>query len=49
MDGVPSVESLNRKATHSPPPEDICCIYVHAGAGYHSHQNERIHLEACNE
>ena len=22
---------------------------VHAGAGYHSHQNEKIHLEACNE
>ncbi|KAL1967932.1 hypothetical protein VTN77DRAFT_2349 [Rasamsonia byssochlamydoides] len=28
---------------------DICAIYVHAGAGYHSHQNEKIHLEACND
>lgn len=24
-------------------------IFVHAGAGYHSVQNERIHLEACSE
>jgi hypothetical protein len=24
-------------------------IFVHAGAGFHSHQNEAIHLEACNE
>ncbi|GAD97121.1 asparginase [Paecilomyces variotii No. 5] len=28
---------------------DIAAIFVHAGAGYHSVQNERIHLEACNE
>jgi len=28
---------------------DICAIFVHAGAGYHSIQNEHIHLEACNE
>ena len=24
-------------------------IFIHAGAGYHSQANERIHLEACNE
>ncbi|KAM0330703.1 hypothetical protein ACHAQA_003655 [Verticillium albo-atrum] len=24
-------------------------IFIHAGAGFHSHQNERIHLEACND
>lgn len=24
-------------------------IFVHAGAGFHSVQNERIHLEACSE
>ena len=24
-------------------------VFVHAGAGYHSVQNERIHLEACSE
>ncbi|KAJ9267523.1 hypothetical protein DTO212C5_5999 [Paecilomyces variotii] len=28
---------------------DIAAIFVHAGAGYHSVQNEKIHLEACNE
>lgn len=24
-------------------------IFIHAGAGFHSHQNERVHLEACSE
>ncbi|EGY16341.1 threonine aspartase [Verticillium dahliae VdLs.17] len=24
-------------------------IFIHAGAGFHSHQNERVHLEACND
>lgn len=28
---------------------DICAIFVHAGAGYHSIQNEGLHLQACNE
>lgn len=28
---------------------DVCSIFVHAGAGYHSIQNERIHLEACED
>ncbi|EUC33402.1 hypothetical protein COCCADRAFT_36772 [Bipolaris zeicola 26-R-13] len=49
VDGVPHVDTQTRKAARSPPHDDICCIYVHAGAGYHSHQNERIHLEACND
>ncbi|KAH7385777.1 nucleophile aminohydrolase [Pyrenochaeta sp. MPI-SDFR-AT-0127] len=48
-DGAFPVDSHARKATHSPPNDDVCCIYVHAGAGYHSHQNEKIHLEACND
>ncbi|KAL8647967.1 MAG: hypothetical protein Q9210_005246, partial [Variospora velana] len=26
---------------------DVCTIFVHAGAGYHSVQNERVHLQAC--
>ncbi|KAI7578740.1 N-terminal nucleophile aminohydrolase, partial [Hortaea werneckii] len=30
-------------------PTDIPCIFVHAGAGYHSVQNEQHHLGACNE
>ncbi|KAH0287474.1 N-terminal nucleophile aminohydrolase [Aureobasidium namibiae CBS 147.97] len=28
---------------------DQPCIFVHAGAGYHSLQNEKIHLQACND
>lgn len=28
---------------------DVCAIYVHAGAGYHSTSNERNHLKACND
>ena len=25
----------------------VPAIFIHAGAGFHSHQNEHIHLEAC--
>lgn len=28
---------------------DLCAIFIHAGAGYHSHQNERVHLNAVND
>ena len=28
---------------------DVCAVFVHAGAGYHSIQNERVHLAACEE
>lgn len=28
---------------------DVCTIFVHAGAGYHSLQNEKVHLAACEE
>ncbi|KAF2855992.1 N-terminal nucleophile aminohydrolase [Plenodomus tracheiphilus IPT5] len=48
-DGAFAGDTYTRKASRSPPNNDVCCIYVHAGAGYHSHQNERIHLEACND
>lgn len=48
-DGAYPAEQFTRKAAHNLPAEEVCAIYVHAGAGYHSHQNERIHLEACNE
>ncbi|KAJ5488910.1 hypothetical protein N7539_003800, partial [Penicillium diatomitis] len=27
--------------------EHLYAIFVHAGAGYHSHDNEEMHLEAC--
>jgi taspase, threonine aspartase, 1 len=28
---------------------DICAIFVHAGAGYHSFGNEKHHLAACSD
>ena len=28
---------------------DVCAIYVHAGAGFHSYANEKHHLMACAE
>ncbi|EON61315.1 hypothetical protein W97_00528 [Coniosporium apollinis CBS 100218] len=28
---------------------DVPVIFVHAGAGYHSVQNEGVHLQACND
>jgi hypothetical protein len=28
---------------------DVCAIYVHAGAGFHSYANEKHHLTACAE
>lgn len=27
----------------------VTAIFVHAGAGYHSVQNEQVHLQACSE
>jgi len=27
----------------------VAAIFIHAGAGYHSVTNEKIHLEACSE
>lgn len=35
---------LNRQS-HAP----VAAIFVHAGAGYHSTTNEKIHLAACAE
>jgi taspase, threonine aspartase, 1 len=28
---------------------DLCAIFVHAGAGFHSFQNQRHHLAACHD
>ncbi|KAF2637971.1 N-terminal nucleophile aminohydrolase [Massarina eburnea CBS 473.64] len=49
VDGATQTDLPTRKATNSPHRSDICCIFVHAGAGYHSIANERIHLDACND
>lgn len=38
-----SERGKNRKGT------DLACIFVHAGAGFHSRENEFHHLKACQE
>lgn len=27
--------------------KQVPAIFIHAGAGFHSHQNEQVHLDAC--
>lgn len=29
--------------------QPVAAIFIHAGAGFHSLVNERVHLEACSE
>jgi taspase (threonine aspartase 1) len=31
-----------------PTDDGICAIFVHAGAGFHSFENEKKHLKACD-
>jgi taspase (threonine aspartase 1) len=31
------------------PKRPVASIFVHAGAGYHSVVNEKVHLHACHE
>ncbi|KAK1836162.1 nucleophile aminohydrolase [Podospora conica] len=38
---------VGRLWRHGPKP--LGAIFIHAGAGYHSTANEKIHLEACSE
>ena len=45
-DGPIDLETGSRRKRVS---GDVCAIFVHAGAGYHSVQNEKIHLSACEE
>ncbi|KAF2267052.1 N-terminal nucleophile aminohydrolase [Lojkania enalia] len=49
IDGAMQLDPPTRNASQSPPSDHLCCVYVHAGAGYHSFQNERIHLDACSD
>ncbi|KAK3397266.1 putative 20S proteasome subunit alpha type 2 [Sordaria brevicollis] len=39
-----SVERIWKRTT-----KPVAAIFVHAGAGYHSVTNEKVHLEACSE
>jgi taspase (threonine aspartase 1) len=44
-EGDGTVDSLWKRAPKKP----IASIFVHAGAGYHSVVNEKVHLQACTE
>jgi len=45
---IPSQDGpVDRVWRKSKPP--VAAIFVHAGAGYHSLANEKVHLEACSE
>ncbi|THX71230.1 N-terminal nucleophile aminohydrolase [Aureobasidium pullulans] len=37
------IHKIQKNGAHQP------CIFVHAGAGYHSVQNEKAHLKACED
>jgi taspase (threonine aspartase 1) len=47
MDGI--VEKRSGKTRGSGMSQPVSAIFVHAGAGYHSITNERVHLAACSE
>lgn len=44
-DGAPKVMTTRRPRVAG----DVCAIFVHAGAGFHSLANENIHLQVCEE
>lgn len=45
MDGAGEKRPGLNRQSHAP----VAAIFVHAGAGYHSTTNEKIHLAACAE
>lgn len=45
VEGAPKDMSIRRPRV----PGDVCAIFVHAGAGFHSLANENIHLQVCEE
>ncbi|MCJ1268093.1 hypothetical protein MMC22_007979 [Lobaria immixta] len=44
-DGAPKVMTTRRPRVAG----DVCAIFVHAGAGFHSLANEKIHLQVCED
>lgn len=49
VDGQVDLSLPNMPARRRRVGGDVCAIFVHAGAGFHSQLNERIHLQACEE
>lgn len=41
--------ALDRVLRLGQKPKQTPAIFIHAGAGFHSHQNENVHLKACVE
>lgn len=41
--------TVDRVLRREPRSKFTGAIFIHAGAGFHSHQNEQVHLEACKE
>lgn len=39
--------ALDRMLRLGQKPKQVPAIFIHAGAGFHSHQNEHVHLAAC--
>ncbi|KAF7548901.1 hypothetical protein G7046_g8514 [Stylonectria norvegica] len=39
--------ALDRMMRLGKKPKYVPAIFIHAGAGFHSHQNEHVHLQAC--
>lgn len=39
--------ALERMLRLGQKPKCVPAIFIHAGAGFHSHQNEHVHLQAC--
>ncbi|KAI0389143.1 N-terminal nucleophile aminohydrolase [Xylariaceae sp. FL0594] len=46
---VASVDGTTDKPNKRWKGAPVAAVFIHAGAGYHSIANERIHLEACSE
>ncbi|KAK3320936.1 nucleophile aminohydrolase [Cercophora scortea] len=43
------VDGTSEKIWKRGPKPPVAAIFIHAGAGYHSIANEKVHLEACSE
>jgi taspase (threonine aspartase 1) len=41
--------TLDKVMHRAPKRRPVASIFVHAGAGYHSVVNEKVHLQACQQ
>lgn len=45
LGGDGTVDRIWKRSPRAP----VAAIFIHAGAGYHSTTNEKVHLDACAE